>query len=171
VTRDIIAAIRDYATAYERFQGFQDAHPDMLPIGDQKTGVIGEFYAMLFARSIYVGCAVAFAAPTAAWDIEVSGARDLKIQVKAVSAYSKTRIISPIFPGWDHLYLIALDRAFSPTGFWTVTTPDIFGSRSELRSQKMRDPSKPSSGSPGIPFGDNRVSDLLPLISAEVGGA
>jgi len=165
MTKDIIAAIRDYATAYERFQRFQNSHPDQLPLGDQKTGVIGEFYAMLHVRSEYPGCTVTFASPTASWDIEVSGEHDLKIQVKAVSDYSTTRIISPIFPGWDHLYLLALDRAFLPTGFWTVTTPNIFGSRPALRSQKMRDPARPTSGSPNIPFGNNRVAELLPLIA------
>jgi hypothetical protein len=38
MTKDIIAAIRDYATAYDCFQRFQDAHRDQLPLGDQKTG-------------------------------------------------------------------------------------------------------------------------------------
>jgi hypothetical protein len=165
MTKDIIAAIRDYATAYDRFQRFQNSHPDHLPLGDQKTGVIGEFYAMLFARSSYASCTISFAAPTASWDIEVAGEYDLKIQVKTVSDYSTTRIISPIFPGWDHLYLLALDRAFLPTGFWTVATADIFGGRPALRSQKMRDPAKPASGSRNIPFGSNRVAEVLPLIA------
>ena len=165
MSKDIIAAIRDYATAYDRFQGFQNSHPDKLPLGDQKTGVIGEFYAMLFTRLAYPRCSITFASPTASWDIEVSGEHDLKIQVKTVSEYSTTRIISPIFPGWDHLYLLALNRAFLPTGFWTVTTSNIFGGRPALRSQKMRDPAKPTSGSPSIPFGDNRIDELSPLIA------
>ncbi len=165
MTKDIIAAIKDYATAYDRFQRFQDAHRDQLPLGDQKTGVIGEFYAMIFVRSKFPGCMTRFADPTAAWDIEVSGEYDLKIQVKTVSDYSTTRTISPIFPGWDYLYLLAIDRAFLPTGFWTVTTSNIFGGRPALRSQKMRDPNKPTSGSPNIPFGNNLVSELLPLIA------
>jgi hypothetical protein len=57
-TKDIIAAIKDYATAYDRFQRFQDAHRDRLPLGDQKTGVIGEVYAMIFARSTFPGCTI-----------------------------------------------------------------------------------------------------------------
>ena len=163
--RNIIDGIREYSSAYDRFQRLQDAHRDHLPLGDQKTGVIGEFYAMLFARSVYSRCSVAFAASTQAWDIEVSGESDVQIQVKAVSAYSTTRIISPISPGWDHLYLLSLDRAFRPTGFWVVTTPDIFAGNESLDGQKMRDPAKPASGSPRIPFGDNRIAEILPLIA------
>lgn len=159
----IIDGIREYASAYDRFQRLQDAHCEHLPFGDQKTGVIGEFYAMLFARAAYASCSVAFAGATQAWDIEVSGEIAVRIQVKAVSAYSTTRIISPVFPGWDHLYLLALDRAFLPTGFWVVTTPDIFAGREHLKGQKMRDPSRPARGSSRIPFGENRVAELLPL--------
>ena len=164
MSKDIIAAIRDYATAYNRFQAFQNSHPDQLPLGDQKTGVIGEFYAMKYARFAYPHCNIIFAAPTESWDIEVSGDQNLKIQVKTVSEYSRTRIISPIFPGWDHLYLLALDQAFLPTGFWTVTTSDIFGGEPALRSKIMRAPAKPTSGSSSIPFGNNRIEELLPLI-------
>jgi hypothetical protein len=165
MTKDIIAGIREYASAYDRFQRLQDTHRDHLPLGDQKTGVIGEFYAMLFARWTYPRCSVAFAAPTQAWDIEVSGEIDVRIQTKTVSDYSTTRIISPIFPGWDHLYLLSIDRAFLPTGFWVVTTSDIFAGHESLRSQKMRDPAKPTSGSPRIPFGTNRIAELLPRIA------
>ncbi len=164
MTKEINDGIRLYAKAYEQFQQLQDQYQEYLPLGDQKTGVVGEFYAMLYARWFYPNCSVAFAPSTQSWDIEISGDSDIKIQVKTVSAYSKTRIISPIFPGWDHLYLLSLDRLFVPTGFWIVTTPDIFAGRESLRSQKMRDPIKPSSGSPRIPFGDNRLEEILPLI-------
>ncbi len=163
-TKDILASIREYAQAYARFQALQDAYPDQLPLGDQKTGVIGEFYAMLYARSIYSGCTLAFANPSESWDIEISGDLDVRIQVKTVSDYSRTRIISPIFPGWDQLYLIFLDRELFPAGFWIVTKPDIFGEREVLKSQKMRNPAKPPSGSPNIPFGENLVAELLPLL-------
>ncbi|MEI6654810.1 MAG: hypothetical protein WCP45_08585 [Verrucomicrobiota bacterium] len=165
MNQKIIASIREYASAYDCFQQLQDLHPAHLPIGDQKTGVIGEFYAMLFARSVYSGCSVNFAHPTQPWDIEISGEQDILIQVKAVSAYSKTRIISPIFPGWDHLYLLSLDRALLPDGFWVVTDPNIFSGRESLRSQKMRSPVLPNGGSLHIPFGENRVAELHSLIA------
>jgi len=161
---EIVASIRLYAAAYSNFQLMQDTHPGHLPVGDQKTGVIGEFYAMLFARSFYHQSTVSFANPTEAWDIEVAGEHDVKIQVKAVSDYSRTRIISPIFPGWDQLYLISLDRALLPNGFWIITDPNIFDGRESLRSQKMRNPSLPNSGSQRIPFGENRLAEILPLI-------
>lgn len=163
--KEIINGIRQYADAYRQFQQLQDQYQEYLPFGDQKTGVIGEFYAMLYARWAYPNCSIVFAPPTQSWDIDISGDSDIKIQVKTVSEYSRTRIISPIFPGWDHLYLFSLDRLFVPTGFWIVATSDIFSGRDSLRNQKMRDPIEPSSGSPRIPFGDNHLEKILPLIT------
>jgi hypothetical protein len=168
--QQILASIRSYAGAYAEFQRLQDAHPRLLPLGDQKTGVIGEFYAMLFAQNFYPQSRVSFADPTAAWDLEVSadtGGPDLRIQVKTASAYSRTRIITPIFPGWDYLYLLYVETTFAPLGFWIVTNPNIFGTREALRNQKMRLPTNPNSGSPAIPFGHNRVAELVALLPHE----
>jgi hypothetical protein len=42
-----------YAEAYASFQKLQDENADLLAVGDQKTGVIGEFFSLLYARSVY----------------------------------------------------------------------------------------------------------------------
>jgi len=108
IRKQIIDGIRVYAEAYAAFQKLQDENPDFLAVGDQKTGVIGEFFGLLYARSIYPSAKVVYAADPSqtGWDLEVSGddsGRDVKVQVKTVSGYSKTRTITPLFPGWDHL--------------------------------------------------------------------
>jgi hypothetical protein len=166
IRREIIEGIKAYAEAYARFQKLQDENPDLLAVGDQKTGVIGEFFALLYARSIYPSAKVTYAADPsqAGWDLKVSGddaGPDLKIQVKTVSGYSNTRTITPLFPGWDHLYLIYLGRDLMPEGFWIVTDTNIFRGRLSLTGLTMRKPTNPQSGSQCIPWGENCVGDLM----------
>lgn len=108
IKKQIIGGIKAYAEAYANFQKLQDDNKDLLAIGDQKTGVIGEFFGLLYARSIYPSSQVMYPAEPCqtGWDLEVSGddsGPDLKIQVKTVSGYSGTRAITPLFPGWDLL--------------------------------------------------------------------
>lgn len=89
--REILSGIAAYAQAYGAFQQLQDAHRDLLTVGDQKTGVIGEFYGLMYARSKYVSCQVRYAADPSqtGWDLEVEAGvtgPDLKIQIETVSA-------------------------------------------------------------------------------------
>jgi hypothetical protein len=152
------------------FQRLQDAHPDLLVTGDQKTGVIGEFYSLLYAQRRYLNAQrVDYASNPSqtGWDIEVicdEPASALRIQVKTVSEYSKTRTITPLSPGWDHLYLLCLGRDLRPTGFWIVTDNDIFNGRKKLIGRRMRNPDNPRSGSQCIPWGKNQVAALWQLI-------
>jgi hypothetical protein len=162
----ILAGIRSYASAYAAFQALQDAHPDLMAVGDQKTGVVGEYYSLLYARSLYPHAKVAYAPDPsqAGWDIEVDLGLEtpsVKIQVKTVSAYSRSRAITPISPGWDHLYLLYLSRGLEPEGFWIVETANIFKGKSSLTGLSMRRPDFPDSGSQCIPWGKNRVKQLL----------
>jgi len=169
IERQIIKGIKAYAKAYGRFQELQDKNPGFLAVGDQKTGVIGEFFGLLYARSHHKHAKVEYAAPNqTGWDIEVSGNEsgpDLKIQVKTVSAFSKTRVITPLFPGWDHLYLMFVGRDFMPQGFWNVVDSNsIFQGRDSLTGLKMRKPDNAQSGSSAIPWGENHVDSLLKVI-------
>ena len=72
------------------------------------------------------------------WDIKAcKPGWALKIQVKAVSSYSKTSRVSPIHPGWDELYLMRLDRDFRPEAFWTVKKSDVEWSVGRLAHRTM----------------------------------
>jgi hypothetical protein len=169
IRRQIIDGIKAYAEAYAGFQKLQDENPDLLAVGDQKTGVIGEFFGLLYARSIYPSAKVGYAPDPSqtGWDLEVSGddsGPDIKIQVKTVSGYSKTRTITPLFPGWDHLYLMYLGRSLMPEGFWIVTDNNILRGRPSLTGLTMRKPSNPQSGSQSIPWGENRIGELMRLV-------
>lgn len=126
--QEIFKAISTYADAYKSLEQIQRRDGSMLPIGDQKTGVIGEFYARLYAASIYPHAELVYGHPSEhAWDIKLrqAGREDHKIQVKTVSAHSSTSRISKIHPGWHELYLLRLDEDFFPVGFWSLHVSDV----------------------------------------------
>jgi hypothetical protein len=148
---EINKVIADYAQAYKHLNALQKKHADLLPKGDQKTGIIGEHYAPRYAQSIYGIAKFSKNSSQKGWDIQAeNGGSTIKIQVKTVSAYSKTRAITPLYDGWDHLYLIHLNDDFKPDGFWILlddnhdlmkeTNPPVTG-------LKMRDPNDHTSGS------------------------
>ena len=117
----ILDAIARYARAYEGLEELQDRIH--LSVGDQKTGVIGEFYGKLYAQTKYPTAKVTYARPsTTSHDLVVKrrGRRPQKIQVKTVSEFSETKRLSPLHPGWDELYLMRLDRKLKPVGFWVI---------------------------------------------------
>lgn len=131
MNQEIKDLIADYASVYARFEEFQKGENSKsdLPGGDQKTGVIAEYYARLYIQKTFCnGETIGYQDPGKAHDLhyKVKGKlKPVKVQVKAVSAHSQTRIISPIKlrnkdeePAFDYLYLIALDIDFKPVGFW-----------------------------------------------------
>lgn len=157
--------IRNYADAYAELQKLQDSEPS-LPGGDQKTGCIGEYYAYLYLKSLHGESNLQYGGHSEkGWDIEVSTNPPIRVQVKTVSAFSKTRTISPIHKGWDHLFIVYLNKQLFPEGFWIIETNDIFGDSDHLASMKCCHPSKPSTGSSRLPFGENHLSKMLMAIS------
>jgi hypothetical protein len=163
---EIFSAIRVYAEAYAVLEDLQRAAESPLPRGDQKTGVIAEFYARLFARQCFAGSKFVFGSPSQhAWDIAVQRADhpDYYIQVKAVSAHSTTSRISPIHHGWNELYLFRLDRHFVPEGFWVLRASDCDWSTSTLKQSKM-----PRSSPAGRPFANakDRLEELADVLRA-----
>ena len=170
--QQIKAAIDEYAKAYQAIQHFQETSC-LIPEGDQKTGCIGEFYVCLYLRHKYPDATLTFGSISEkGWDIivESSGRPPFKAQVKTVSAYSKSRTISPIHYGWDKLYIIFVDRLFEPRGFWIINSNNIVRGGEKLENKKCRDPNNPSRrGSDGIPFGENRVSELREALPWHVG--
>ncbi len=134
-TFDICAAfeaIKRYAEAYEWLDEIQHGKVG-LPIGDQKTGVVAEFYARLYAVATYedVECG---SASQRGWDLRVRSPQTGQleaVQVKAVSDYSKTRRVSPIHLSSDQgddlqqLWLICLDKKLSLKSFKILQRSDL----------------------------------------------
>ena len=163
---EIISAIDFYASAYGKLQDLQE-NSTLIPEGDQKTGCIGEFYAYLYLLKKFPNADILYGNHSEkGWDIEINcDRRRCRVQVKTVSAYSKTRGISPIHHGWDELFLIYLDRSFKPRGFWIVTDTTIVAEGVVRKGLRCRNPEKPLTGSHSLPFGENRIAELEKVIS------
>ena len=162
--KDIFAAITAYAHAYAVLENFQRSADSALPRGDQKTGVIAEFYARLFARHCFQGAELVYGSPSQrAWDITVRrvGSPLNYVQVKAVSSHSTTSRISPIHEGWNELWLFRLDRDFAPEGFWVLDAADCDWSNSTLKASTM-----PRGTSLGRPFANakDRLRELIAVL-------
>lgn len=123
--KKIFQIIKDYSTAYEDLQKIQDDEKvkneteRLLPVGDQKTGVIGEFYSMLYARKKYHLKKVVFAPMTEPFDLIV-GENEILIQVKTISEYSQNQKVilkgTPIKNKFI-LYIVHLNENFEPIYF------------------------------------------------------
>lgn len=159
--RQILEAIGQYAKAYNQLEDMQTMS-DWLPIGDQKTGVIGEFYTKIYLESVYPNAEITFGNPSQqGWDLEVKAvSKFIRVQVKTVSEYSSTRRMSPIHFGWDRLFLVYLDRELLPAGFWEITDVNIVPARGVLKHRTMPKPDDPSSGSMEFTSREDRLPEL-----------
>ena len=127
--KEHFSAIQEYALAYDAMERLQRTDSAVFPSGDQKTGVIGEFYARLYAKQQWLEPQAehVYGSPSEkAWDITIRrrDVPDHKIQVKTVSSHSQTSTVSKIHAGWDELYLLRLNKDFMPIGFWTLLSVD-----------------------------------------------
>jgi len=163
----IFAVIARYADTYcemERLQG--EGAP--LQTGDQKTGVIAEFYGRLYVESQYPrpGYEVSYAAQGEAWDIEVRrrGRLVRKIQVKGVSAHADYDRVSAIHPGWNDLYLLRLDHKLQPEGFWVIDATSVNWARRKLKHRTMPKHDKPESGSAEFHDREPKLDELLAIL-------
>ena len=161
----ILAAIRQYSDAYCLLQSFQDSS-GLIPPGDQKTGCIGEFFVYLYLSSKHPRATLTFAGHSnKGWDIEmIEGTHRRRIQTKTVSAFSKTRRISPISRGWDELFLVYLGRDLMPAGFWILTDPSIVPDQGQLKHCSAPDPTGRFAGTGAVAFGSNRIAELRQFI-------
>lgn len=146
---EVQAVFKHYAVAYDLMESIQnprphrEANPRLLPKGDQKTGCIGEYWAMRYARSIWENETECFSFghhSQKGWDIEVkiSGKEPRYIQVKTASEFGKGKLGAIRRPDrsvkdrkgktlpdyWDELWIIHLDRTLFPIGFWRIEGPD-----------------------------------------------
>lgn len=136
IGKEIQQLIKNYAKVYSQFEKFQgDNKTSILPIGDQKTGVIGEYYAKKYIENRFNDKTITYEKHGEEYDLAYKNekGKKIKVQVKVVSAHSKTRTISTLkLKGkdgralFDFLYLISLDSDFKPCGFWINSYKDIF---------------------------------------------
>jgi cytidylate kinase len=125
IKNDISKVIHRYAKVYQELEELQRDNKEgslgVLPGGDQKTGVIAEFYAKCYIENQFKVKAN-YASSGSSWDINfLFNDKEIRVQVKGVSAHSKTRTIAPLRlkdqngnSSFDQLYLIDLD--FKPVG-------------------------------------------------------
>jgi hypothetical protein len=162
--QEIFDAIDQYADAYGRLEQLQRMRPEDIPIGDQKTGVIAEFFARIYAKHRFPNAAFEFGtASEHAWDIKViqAGQPEIKLQVKSVSAHSQTSRVSPIHPGWNQLWLMRLDEHLRPHVLWVVEAQSVAWSRELLKNRTMPKLGKPQSGSAELRDGQNETDLFL----------
>jgi hypothetical protein len=176
--QEIVAAITQYAAAYATFEALQRrarvAPPAerLLPIGDQKTGAVGEFYARLYLAHRHPDRAIHFSAQNAAWDLEVAsetpGAPPHRVQVKCVSAHSTTRTLSAISGDSEEMLVIAVDDGFFPAGFWVIDMPNVVPKDAlwiSCRSPHLTNPR--ARGTARLQFGPNRIDELRAALAAQ----
>jgi len=116
-----ISAITKYGSAYEQLEQLQKDY-DFLQKGDQKTGVIGEFFSYLYLKDKFPNGKITIPnASNKGVDLIVnSNKEEYNYQVKTVSAFSETKRLSPLKNGWTHLILIVLDKSFMPELFFII---------------------------------------------------
>ncbi len=139
--KELSKLIKDYANVYQRFEKFQKRGDNILGGGDQKTGVIAEYYAKCYIEhTVKKIKSIKYAKPGHPHDLVyiTNNNKTIKVQVKGVSAHSKTRTIAPLNlidkqgkKAFDKLFLIALDFDFMPCGFWINTYEAVFKAANE----------------------------------------
>jgi hypothetical protein len=161
----ILASIATYSAAYSQLEELQ-RDKSLLPPGDQKTDCIGEFYAHLYLLEARPRAAVTPGGHSnKAWDFRVSDAgHDTLVQVKTVSGYSATRVLSPIHHGWDELFVVSLDHKFRPDGFWVVPAPDLEGGAYPLRGIRAPAPGGPGTVVRMLDFSRDHYSEFMRAI-------
>ncbi len=180
--KEIKDLIEAYAKVYEDFEYFQNQDKQLLPGGDQKTGVIAEYYAKCYIEHDTKNSDVSYAKPGDSCDIIYTNANGekIKVQVKGVSAHSKTRIIAPLNlkinekgeRPFDLLYLIDLSKDFVPIAFYINSYDDIIKrtikSKERIVGSTMMDKSNPQKkGSVFYDFGTCLVEDMLNALKTE----
>lgn len=162
--QELFDAIDQYAEAYARLEKLQRSRTREIPKGDQKTGVIAEFFARIYAKHRFPGATLDFGSTSEhAWDIKVLrvGQPDLKVQVKAVSAHSQTSRVSPIHPGWHQLWLMRLDERLRAQALWVFEAQSTPWSSKLLKNCTMPTLGKPNSGSAELRGGANETAPFL----------
>src|SRR5690554_1860078 len=177
MNKQIQDLIQKYAEIYQRFEDFQKT--DLLPSGDQKTGVIGEYYAHCYYQSKPGVKSVEYAKSGEAFDLllTLESSAEKRIQVKCVSAHSKSRRIAPININddkkkpFDEIMFLDLDLNFKPIGMYINSFEELKKSVTANTNQTIRvvgatmkgsygETGKITKGSEIINWSENRVGEL-----------
>jgi hypothetical protein len=121
-----IEVVKKYAEAYRDFEEIQKAPDfDFVPkIGDKKTGVIGESFIFEYLKRQEHPDIEFGGHSQKGWDIKypfgLAPNGIVLVQVKTVSAFSKTKAISDIHfaPDYCELYLVSLNKDLIPDNIW-----------------------------------------------------
>ena len=135
--KKIIEAIEKYAKAYQILDDLQRNNRKHIPIGDQKTGAIGEFLAKKILKENYKDFNIILSENHSqkGFDISIEMGDNIKyFQIKTISEYSKTKRTSPIkyqftvnkkLQKLDGIVLIYLEKDSFLTGWYSILTSDI----------------------------------------------
>ena len=121
-----IDVVKKYAEAYKDLEHLQkDPDFDFIPeIGDQKTGIIGESFIYEYLKRQGHPHLEFGNHSQKGWDIKypfgMAPNGVVLVQVKTVSAFSKTKVISDIHfaPDYCELYLVSLNEDLIPDNIW-----------------------------------------------------
>jgi hypothetical protein len=128
IRKRIDDALNSYGKAYYELKSIADLYPDLFPSSTLSSGTIAEFYAMLYLRHSFPDAQISFGhGSQKGWDIQVAK-RDGEIklyQVKASSAFSKSRDIARPTRGFDVLLALALDADFNVSAAYAFEGNEI----------------------------------------------
>jgi len=121
-----IEVVKKYAEAYRDFEEIQKAPDfDFVPeTGDQKTGIIGEAFIFEYLKRQGLPYLEFGNHSQKGWDIKypfgLAPNGVVLVQVKTVSAFSKTKTVSDIHFATDYceLYLVSLNEDLIPDNIW-----------------------------------------------------
>jgi hypothetical protein len=164
-------AIKEYSIAYNKFEVLQIQEEQLkdrlLPKGDQKTGVIGEFYALQYLKKTNPNCDISLVKNHSqeAYDLKID---ERRISVKTVSEWSQERKINlksyfksikktenKEFESVD-LIVISLTKNLTPDGIWFIASDVI----KEKFKGSVKVPLPNLSNNLDDRFGTNLISEL-----------
>lgn len=111
-------ALSDYSNAYFSLKSVVDEYPEYFPSSTLSCGTFAEHYCKIYLQHQYPDALVIFGKGSQrGWDVQVtfSDGRSSRYQIKALSAFAKSRTISALTPGFDVLFVVVLDAGFNPT--------------------------------------------------------
>jgi hypothetical protein len=175
IKEEIRLLVKNYSLIYCQFEKLQNEN--IMPRGDQKTGVIAEYYAKLYIEN-HLGFKCEFAKSGESYDIsyKIGLEKEIRVQVKGVSAHSKTRIIAPLSlynkqakPAFDFLYLIDLNLEFIPIGFYINSYKQVTKNlndplKKKVQGTTMMQLTNNNKASKIYNFKENKVGELIKVI-------
>ena len=108
-------AVCAYTKAHNDLWDILRKHSDHLPPGSITCGMIAEYYVRLYLDREFDGATIQFGRTNEkGWDLllQVDGAKPIRYQVKAISAFNQNRRIAAIGNDCDRLIVASLDADF-----------------------------------------------------------